>query len=290
MGRQRAGGRERRTIGVTRSQATKPRGPMACTGACLLLAFVAASALGGCGSTTTASPGVPQATSQVQSPPAQTASTSAAAPSTSGPPSFIVNATTQEGDKVKVEGRFGPPLPVSESDVDQTALSECPPPAPDGRAVIVRLDLTTTLESNLSGEVGLVTSFAHGRTVNFVMGFSQGARCDLGEPGNTSVNLGSLQPQQSANFTMWVVLPDAVTPENPQPSTEVLGNEGWFMETPQPTVNGSGFYQDRQDNITGPRVVKCQNNEEAGKYITVIGSTPKALTEQNIKDYDEVCP
>lgn len=91
-----------------------------------------------------------------------TSSTTANAPA--GAPSFVVQGTTQDGDKVKVEGRFGSPLRPSESDVDQTALSSCPPPANDGRAMVVRLDLTATLESSLSGKVDVFPVTLHETT------------------------------------------------------------------------------------------------------------------------------
>ena len=272
--------------------------PLCGTGPCLaLIASLVASALVGCGSSshsvaTAASPlpGVAETGPTPSTPAPETSSTSAAEPNTSGAPDFLVTSTTQEGDKVKVDGWFGPPLPASESDVDQTALSGCPPPAPDGRAVVVRLDLTTTLESSLAAEVELATSFAQGpRRVNFVIGLSQGASCELGEPGNTNASLGTLQSQESSNFTIWVVLPDAITPDNPQPTAQTLGAEGWFMTAPEPSVNGSGFDQDQHNSITGPMVVKCDNNEESGKYISVIGTTPHRLTADNISDYDEIC-
>ena len=194
---------------------------------------------------------------------------------------FTANATTQEGDRVKVEGRFGSPLPTSQSDVDQSALAGCPPPAPDGRAVVVRLDLTTTLESNLAGEVGLDTGFVYARPVNFVMGNSQGAACEYGEPTNTKVSLGTLQPHQSANFTMWLVLPDAITPNDPQPSEQTLAAEHWLIAIPQPTVNGSGSSQNQRDSITGPRIIRCESESGGGKYLAVIAGTPSVVAQQN---------
>jgi len=69
--------------------------------------------------------------------------TSQAASGGSGPADFVIEATTEKGDKVKVEGRFGPPQAAAESDVSQGALGECPSPASDGRELIVRLDMVT---------------------------------------------------------------------------------------------------------------------------------------------------
>jgi hypothetical protein len=274
------GARRRRAAGMTGSRQAGPR-----RAGLALLAAIAASVLAGCGASASSQPpnstssSLPT-TSQAQSTAAETSSTSAAAPSTNSPPSFVVNATTQEGDKVKVEGRFGPALPASESDVDQTALSECPPPAPDGRAIVVRLDLVTTLESNLSGELGLETSYIAGRLVNFVLGFSEGARCQNGQPGEVSIKLGTLQPGQSADFTMWVVLPDAITSANPHPSEQTLGEQDWLMAIPQPTVNGSGAGPSAHSSTTGPRLVTCPRPYEANdEYIAVVGSTPTMIHE-----------
>jgi hypothetical protein len=210
--------------------------------------------------------------------------------SSSSAADFAVNATTQQGDRVKVEGRFGSPLPSSQSDVDQSALAGCPPPAPDGRAVVVRLDLTTTLESNLAGEVGLDTGFVYARPINFVMGYSQGATCVYGEPTNTKVSLGTLQPHQSADFTMWLVLPDAITPDDPHPSAKTLAAARWLIAIPQPKVNGSGFNQNQHDTVTGSRVVRCESETGGGQYLAVIAGTPSVLTEQNATDSAASCP
>jgi hypothetical protein len=226
-------------------------------------------------------PGVSPAEEAHSASSATTASTSAAEPNTSGPPSFVVHATTQEGDMVTVDGWFGSALPASESDVDQSALSECPPPAPDGRAIVVRLDLTTTLESSIAGQVSLETSYAPETSgthelPNFVMGYSQGAQCVRGEPGATSIDLGTLQPGQSSGFTMWIVLPDAVTPNNPHPTEKTLGADHWLMAIPAPSVNSSGSAQDQASRVSGPRVVHCPTGEPP-KYIAVVGDTPMTL-------------
>jgi hypothetical protein len=265
--------------------------PLIALAAVVLLISIAAVVLAGCGSS---SPSVPRFSVSTPLPDAAPTSASAstsrtAAVHTDGPPSFVVRATTAEGDKVKVEGRFGSALPARESDVDQTALNECPSPTPNGRAFVVRLDLTTTLESSLAGDIELVTSTGRTRLVNFVLGFAHGATCH-GEPGLIHVDLGTLQPQQSADFTMWLVLPDVMTPDDPHPSGQTLAVEGWFIEAPQPLVNGSDLYRNQHDSVSGPRAVQCENNGEVTKYLAVIGATPRTLTEQDIQNYEELCP
>ncbi len=252
------------------------------------LAALSALLLAGCGSSgsssssgsftaPTASVSTPTQSDPTTAP--TTSSTTAEPPA--GTPSFVVQGTTQEGDKVKVEGALGSPLRPSESDVDQTALSECTPPAPDGRELVVRLDLTTTLESSLAGEVTLSTSPIVGPLVSFVMGFKEGARCEGGEPKNAEANFGSMRPGQSVSFTMWVVLPDAITPADPHPSEHALAADLWLMGVPTPLVNGKGI--GTPNKLSGSRVVRCRTEDFglAGyeHYIAVVGDTPTTLHE-----------
>lgn len=254
------------------------------------LAALCAVLLVGCGSSgsstsssiTTPVP-VSAATHPTTTPPTTSSTTADSSPS--GASSFVVQGTTSDGDKVKVEGSFGLPLPPNESDVDQTALGECTPPAPDGRELVVRLDLTTTLESSLAGEVTLSTSPVVGPLVSFVMGFKEGARCEGGEPKNAEANFGSVQPGQSVSFTMWVVLPDAITPNDPHPSEKALAAHLWLMGIPFPSVNGKGI--GTPNKLSGPRVVRCRTEDFglAGyeHYIAVVGDTPTTL-------HESVCP
>ena len=257
------------------------------------LAALCAVLLVGCGSSSsTSSFPTPTPTASVSTPtqpdpttPPTTSSTTADTAST-GTASFVVQGTTQEGDKVKVEGSFGSPLRPSESDVDQTALSECTPPAPDGRELVVRLDLSVTLESSLEGEITLSTSPVVGPLVSFVMGFKEGARCEGGEPKNAEANFGSVQPGQSVSFTMWVVLPDAITPADPHPSEKALAAGSWLMGVPMPLVNGKGI--GTPSRLSGPRVVRCRGNgdgvnEPGNEYIAVVGDTPTTMVQS-------VCP
>jgi hypothetical protein len=261
--------------------------PRSFAGVSCLLALVAI-VLAGCGLTSPSVPPPSTASAQTTSTADPTTSnTSAAAPNTDDPPSFVVNATTQDGDKVKVEGWFGPALPAGESDVDQTALSECPSPASDGRAMVVRLDLTTTLESSLSGEVALEAAHVDSKgIVNFVLGFSEGAHCVTGEANEASIKLGTMQPGQSANFTMWAVLPNAITPEVPQPTVKELGEKDWLMTPIEPSVNGSSYLEDQHNRVSGPRLVKCHPGanptEPSGpedEYLAVVGDTATTLLE-----------
>jgi hypothetical protein len=253
------------------------------------LAVLCAVLLAGCGSSgsssstssftaPTASVSTPTQSDPTTSP---TTSSTMADTSAAGAPSFVVQGTTQDGDKVRVEGRFGSPLRPSESDVDQTALGECPSPASDGRELVVRLDLTTTLESSFAGEVTLSTSPIAGPLVSFVMGFKEGARCEGGEQKNAEASFGSVQPGQSVNFTMWVVLPDAITPADPHPSEKALAAGLWLIGVPAPLVNGKGI--GTPNKLSGSRVVRCRHEDFgiAGyeHYIAVVGDAPTTLHE-----------
>lgn len=206
--------------------------------------------LAGCGSTTssTSTPNVTPISQTPSAPTEETATTTttssntAAAPDASGPPAFTTEGSTENGDKLRIEGRFGPILPASESDVDQTVLAECP--RYDDRELVTRLDLTTTIESSLSGTVMLVgfvpplSEVSH--LVDYVLGFSEGPSCTLAaEESGPSINLGTLQPHQPVNFTMWVVLLDAITPSDPHPSLHTLAHQNWIMGAPEATVDGA---------------------------------------------------
>lgn len=268
-------------LGITRHRAAAA---LAALGAVLVAGCGSSGSSSSIGSSITTSPSVSTPARSDPTPESTTSSTTADTTST-GAPSFVVQGTTQEGDKVKVEGRFGSPLRPSESDVDQTALTECTQPAPDGRELVVRLDLTTTLESSLAGEVTVSTTPIVGPLVSFVMGFKEGARCEGGEPKNAEASFGSVQPGQSVNFTMWVVLPDAITPADPHPSGHALAADLWLMGVPEPLVNGKGI--GTPTRLSGPRVVRCRHEDFglAGyeHYIAVVGDTPTTL-------HESVCP
>lgn len=248
--------------------------------------------LTGCGSSsagTNAALGANQAEASATSTTTSTASTSTA------PPSFVVKATTQAGDRVRLDGRFGPAQTAQESDVEASALSGCPEPANNGRAMIVRLDLTATLESSLSGRVGFATGDVSGGSTTqqlmaFVMGDSSGATCLRGEPSTTTGELGTMQPRETRTFTLWLVLPEAITPSDPHPSERTLGSKRWLMLVPQPTVNGSGYAQDQQSKVSGPRVVQCSSDGSRAQYIAVVGDTPTTMKGESSVMGEGPCP
>lgn len=261
--------------------------------AVVIAAVVLAVLPAGCGSSGPRFPNVKAVASQpVVTTPATTASTGTTTaapsdPSASGPPNFVVRATTEQGDRVKVEGWFGPALTAQESDVEGSALSGCPEPANDGRAMVVKLEMAITLESSLSGKVGFSTGNVAGTLMAFVMGDGSGANCGNGEPSATTAEVGTMQPHETQHYTMWLVLPNAITPSDPHPSEQTLGREHWLMLVPEPSVDGSGYNQDQHSSVSGPHVVHCQSASESEgpgiNYLAVVGDTPRTMTgEQSV--------
>ena len=179
-----------------------------------------------------------------------------------------------EGRQGQLEGRFGSPAPVSGSEVQSTAVEGCPAPPNDGRAIIVRLDLAAALESSLSGEV--VARFTGGNGANkpfFLLGTTQGAACE--SQSEAKVDFGTLQPGQSGNMAIWLVLANAISPDNPQPTEETLAKEGWEIQAPELLVNEATVYgaPGQPTRATGPRVPACS---EGLQYVAIFAGTPDA--------------
>jgi hypothetical protein len=237
------------------------------------LALLGLLLLGGCGESktvtvTTPRPAVPQATATTATTFTTQTTPSAAAPDPTKPPDFVLTGQTAEGDKVRVEGRFGPALPPAQSDANQTAVNECS--LSDGRELIARLDLITTIQSNLAGQVtidGFHTLTNSKGLTELLMGYSGGATCHPGNLPASEVELGSLQPHVPHPFTLWAILDKAITPNDPHPSAKELG-QGWGMDIPTIDVNGTPAT--RGIAVGGPHVIVCkpQTSEEAGGSIT----------------------
>jgi hypothetical protein len=177
---------------------------------------------------------------------AATPTTDQSAPNPKSKPAFSIIGKTEHGDTIHVEGRFGPILAPNESDVDQTALSSCPDT--DGRELVRRLDVTAIITSALPGYVrvgGFVVQVdeenQHGHLIlDYVLNGADGSHCyrDTSEGGGVE-NLGTLQPHVPRTFSMWVVLPDAITPNDPHPTASTLAHEEWYIGYPAVSVNGA---------------------------------------------------
>jgi hypothetical protein len=205
-----------------------------------------ALAIAGCGDSGVP-PLVTTATSQPTANAAAAATTTqpAVSPAPTTTPAFSLNGHTYHGDTIHLSGRWGPILPPSESDVDPTALSQCPDV--DGRELIRKLTITATITSGLSADVTIegfpVVPYeepphTHG-LLDFVIDEPGGASCHRNTTeAAASVNLGTLQPHTPAELSVWVVLPDAITPRDPHPSAKTLAHETWLLGSPSVIVDG----------------------------------------------------
>lgn len=281
---------------------TRPSRPGLRAWTCLML-LVLLVGIAGCGSGTSAagqrtkeaSPFVETTTSDPSSTTSTPSSAAASEPNTEGTPSFTADVSTAAGDKVSVEGWFGPVVPASQSSVNQTTLDECPQPAPDGKAMIAQLDITTTVQSSLPTEVELQTAGAvigYDRSYprpNFIVGYSEGPKCFNGQAGEVNLKLGKLQPEQANSSTMWIVLPNAISPNRPDPSEQQLGKERWLMGPVLPVItDGTGSASENPNathaHVSGPRLVTCEQlngiEHERLEYLAVSGHTPRTLVNE----------
>jgi hypothetical protein len=151
-----------------------------------------------------------------------------AAPRLKGRPAFVRDGHTARGDTIHLEARFGPILPPSESDVDQTALQSCP--ETDGRELVRRVDFTFAITSGLSGDVRFAPPIVsvneeegaeEVRNLNFVVAAPEGTSCHkgLGEEPGFAIDLGVMQPNERRTLAVWAVLIDAITPYRSAPFT-----------------------------------------------------------------------
>ena len=216
-----------------------------------------------------------------------------AAPSSGGSPDFVLNEQSQSGDKLKLEGRFGPLLPANESDVDQSVLGGCS--GIDGRELITRLDLTATIASGLSAHVTLANLSPSAVTprVDFVIDNAEGATCSSGDASSEEAaeeaanpNLGTLQPHEPHHFTMWVVLPDAITPDDPHPSTATLAHEQWLIRLLGARIDNSPTGVPSAQAATGRHIVTCPVEVGAYQeaYIALVSGTPQTINTSDPKN------
>jgi hypothetical protein len=210
---------------------------------------MACAALIGCGAASSSAPNAAPLASQARSaPPTTTPTTDQAVSNLKGRPTFVRDGHTAHGDTIHLEGRFGPLLPPSESDVDQAALSSCP--ETDGRELVRRLDLTFAITSGLSGEVRIAPPIVAAneeegaeevRNLNFVVAAPEGTSCrkGLGEDERSAISLGVMQPNEHRTLSVWAVLIDAITPTDPNPSRATLKAQEWLMTYPEISVDGA---------------------------------------------------
>jgi hypothetical protein len=191
-------------------------------------------------------------------------------------PDFVIVGRIDSGDKVQILGRVGEATTLEESDADPEALATCSG-ASNRRAMVVRLDLRTTVTSGLPAQVRL-TKFSWDSgyasySMSYLMGYSDGPQC--GDGGlEQIVDLGELQPDQPADFVLWATLDDAITPDDPDPSTKTLGQHA-LIKPPIVFLGGGELAYGTADSykLGGPRVIDCA----AGRTISIAGIVPKRL-------------
>ena len=172
------------------------------------------------------------------------------------PPDFTLRAANSEGDSVVTEGRFGTPTVLNRTGIPASVLAECG--RGDGRELAVRLELTTTVRSSLAIKVGMGdfrSSASADNGTRFIMDYHEGPGC-LSQAATTEseIELGLLAPHALHEFTAWVILEEAITPEHPGPAPKTL-SEGWSIAIPLISLNG---YPDANTTGQGPHVIRCE--------------------------------
>lgn len=216
--------------------------------------------------------------------------TSATSPTTPSkpavpPPDFVSENEGEGGDKVKLEGRFGRPLLLSETDADQAAVAECQ--GADKREMTVRLDLTITVQSSLPLSVVVKNIKAPtygGKFPAFLMGYTNGPSCHRETTDEPDLSTQELQPNEPDQFTMWIVLGDVVTPNDHHPSLPNLAKQKWLIEPMRVTMDNQVL---KQVSLKGPRVAECQRQPEEPsssdyrlKELNVIAGMPRIIPRE----------
>jgi hypothetical protein len=210
----------------------------------------------------------------------------ASSPSSSGvsfaSPDFVITVKGAGGDRAQVLGHVGRATTLGGSDADQEALANCSGAA-NGRAMVARLDLRTTVTSSLAAHVelsGFNSDSAYSiYQAQFLMNYSEGPEC--GDGGLSQViDLGDVEPNTPHDFTLWIVLANAISPDDPSPSLATLGQHT-LMGVPTVLLGGSSFTYgaDPDIRVGGPRVIDC-----SGKTISIVGTVPKRLPSSGTGD------
>jgi hypothetical protein len=261
---------------------TDTRTSLACSA---VAAIVTVVAVAGCGSSrsnvTTASNAATQAT-------AATLTSTSSRASAGGSPSFVIRQTTESGVAVKVEGRLGPPLAASEADVNPATLRRCPYHL--GKALVVRLDMTASIESGQPGDVQL--DLGNAPIEHEMLVITSASGCRHGGVNAATANFGELSAQSAGHAIAWIVLPQVAAPAYPHPSSTELSKEGWVMFDPAIKVNGSeeqyNTSSEDADRLEGPSAIRCSPGEQIPRHIAVV-TMPSVLSATTDKNYAETC-
>jgi hypothetical protein len=202
---------ERRCRSASGATAVSFRERITRTVAVLLLSSAVACSGGG-GHPTTHQSSPPTTTS----PPTSSTAPISTIATTTNVPMFQATLRSDQGDTASLRGVLrDPPRPSGSSDVPPGALASCVDQP--SRALVAKVVLDLTLTSKLSLDEVTMMLGANGKfplQPKAVIQYSSGAQCAQSvTDGNISMK--SVEPQQLRSITVWVVVPDAVTPAQP---------------------------------------------------------------------------
>jgi hypothetical protein len=198
------------------------------------------------------------------------------------PLSFAITTQSSVGDRVRLVGSFGSVTTPAQSGLSSAELSECFGAA-DGRELVAKLTLTATVESGLSADVGLdrlVNGPIGQAGVELIFPSPDGTSCNSNQDfGPPEFEFGSIPAHGSRSATLWAVLDDVITPDDPHPTASSLDGN-YDIALPETYITGVPA------NITGvggPSVIDCEA-EDIPEYIIVGGAPPSSLTIQGQTD------
>jgi hypothetical protein len=213
--------------------------------------------------------------------PTQSQTVPATTAPTTEPAAFTLSVTGQSGDSGIVEGRFAPIVRASESGAETTALDDCG--ATTDRSYALRLDLTATVTSSLAADVSLLQFESDNwapKNMDIILSSEGSETCAIS--GDSTVDFGELQPHQLASATVWLILPNTITPNEPSPVLKRLTSE-FRLRVPELSVGSSVT---DTPTTTGPRIAICGNYlSGTDKFIAI--STDVAPTMKNVTGEEE---
>lgn len=231
--------------------------------------------LGGCGSSasavTTSSVSSAGSTTAPNTTSPQTIVTTTTGAPTTPTAAAVIDASDSGGDSITTTVSFGPAEPVSSSNVDQSVLGSCG--FDTSRALVVAGQLHTVDNSSLAIKVEetFLWSAMDPGAMYFVLAYTNGTQCAT--PDDNPYVQFTVQPDQYDDFSFWIVLAGAITPDNPDGDPATLGQ--WVLQAPGVLLEGNPA-----DNVSvsGLRVISCQDNAgDQYTYLVPAGSPPPQI-------------
>jgi hypothetical protein len=102
----------------------------------------------------------------------------------------------------------------------------------------------------------------------------------------TRTNLGTLQPHEPHHFTMWVVLPDAMTPNDPHPTPAILAREEWLIYPLEAKMDNSrvGIPTAQGGEWPSDRHLSCRSRGRPGGVHRLVSGTPQTINTSDPKN------